>query len=208
MIRKTIADVCKEYEGYSEVHAILLWNFIKMKIREASLNYAAARKQLLENRENQLEEEVLALENKLDKRNVSDKVKENIRTELRIKKQLIEEIIAYKTQEAILRSKLKWFKEKRTQNILLLIEEIIAYKTQEAILRSKLKWSNEGEKNTKYFHNLEKRRVNSKTIRYLQSANGKKFSTDVEILDEAKNYYEHLYKTTSVDINDYHNFFP
>ena len=63
--------------------------------------------------------------------------------------------------------------------------------------------------NTRYFHNLEKRHFNSKTIRYLQSANGKKFSTDVEILDEAKNYYEHLYTTTSVDVSDYDNlFFP
>ena len=69
-----------------------------MKIREASLNYAAARKWRLENRENWLEEEVLALENKLNERNVSDKVKENIRTELRIKKQQIEDIITYKTQ--------------------------------------------------------------------------------------------------------------
>ena len=82
-----------------------------MKIREASLNYAAARKWRLENRENWLEEEVLALENKLNKRNVSDKVKENIRTELRIKKQQIEEIITYKTQRAILRSNVKWYKE-------------------------------------------------------------------------------------------------
>ena len=78
-----------------------------MKIREASLNYAAARIWRLENRENWLEEEVLALENKLNKRNVSDKVKENIRTELRIKKQQIEEIITYKTQRAILRSNVK-----------------------------------------------------------------------------------------------------
>ena len=69
-----------------------------MKIREASLNYTTARKWRLENRENWLEEEVLALENKLNKRNVSDKVKENIRTELRRKKQQIEEIITYKTQ--------------------------------------------------------------------------------------------------------------
>ena len=102
-------------------------------------------------------------------------MKENIRTELRIKKQQIEEIIAYKTQGAILRSKVKGY--------------------------------NEGEKNTKYFHNLEKRHFNSKTIRYLQSANGKKFSTDEEILDEAKNYYEHLYTTTSVDVSDYNNLF-
>ena len=59
-----------------------------MKIRGASLNYAAARKRRLKNRENLLEEEVLALENKLDERNVN-KVKENIRTELRTKKQQI-----------------------------------------------------------------------------------------------------------------------
>ena len=79
--------------------------------------------------EPRLEEEVLALENELDKRNVSDKVKENIQTELRIKKQQIEEIIAYETQVAILRSKVKWY--------------------------------NEGEKNTKHFHKLEKRHFNS-----------------------------------------------
>ena len=97
MIRKTITDLCKEYEGKSEVDEILLLDIIKMKIREASLNYAAARKRWLENKENWLEEEVLALKNKLDERNVSDKVKENIRTELRIKKQQIEEIITYKT---------------------------------------------------------------------------------------------------------------
>ena len=100
--------------------------------RRLYLNYTAGRKRRLENRENRLEE-VLALENKLQERNVSDKVTENIRTELRIKKQQI--------------------------------EEIIAYKTQGAILRSKVKWHNEGERNTKYFHNLEKRHFNSKTIR-------------------------------------------
>ena len=134
-----------------------------------------SRKRRLENRENRLEEKFLALENKLVERNVSNKVRENIRTELRIKKQQLEEIIAYKTQGAILRSKVKWY--------------------------------NEGEKNTKYFHNLEKRHFNSKTIRYLQSAIGKKLLTDVEILDEAKNYYEHLYMTATVDVNDHDSIF-
>ena len=149
--------MCKEYEGQSEVDKILLWDVIKKKIREASLCYAAVRKRHLENSENRLEKEFLVLErNKLDERNVSNKERENIRTELRIKK--------------------------------LQLEEIITYKTQGAILRSKAKWYNEGEKNTKYFHNLEKRHFNSKTIKYLQSANGKKLSTDVEILEAAKNY--------------------
>ena len=90
--------MCKEYEGPSEVDEILLLDVIKIKIKEASLNYAAARKQRLENRQNWLEEEVLALENRLDERNLSDKVNENIQTELRIKKQQTEEIITYKTQ--------------------------------------------------------------------------------------------------------------
>ena len=34
-----------------------------------------------------------------------------IQTELRIKKSQVEEIIAYKTQGAILRSKVKWYNE-------------------------------------------------------------------------------------------------
>ena len=37
------------------------------------------------------------------------------------------------------------------------LEKIIEYKTKGAILRSKCRWHNEGEKNTKYFLNLEKR---------------------------------------------------
>ena len=41
-------------------------------------------------------------------------------------------------------------------------EEISKYKTRGAILRSKSRWHNEGEKNTKYFLNLEKRHFNKK----------------------------------------------
>ena len=44
--------------------------------------------------------------------------------------------------------------------------------------------------------------TSSNTIRSLQSANGKKMSTNVKILDEAKNYYEHLYTSASVDVKD------
>ena len=41
-------------------------------------------------------------------------------------------------------------------------EEISKYKTQRAMLRSKSRWHNEGEKNTKYFLNLEKRHFSKK----------------------------------------------
>ena len=79
------------------------------------------------------------------------------------------------------------------------------------MIRSKVKWCNEGERNTKYFHILEKRHFNSKTIRNLVTDDGTRISTDVEILQEAKNCYESLY--TSITNNELCNeyddiFFP
>ena len=71
------------------------------------------------------------------------------------------------------------------------MEEIIRYKTAGAILRSKIKWYNEGERNTKYFHSLEKRHFNCKTIRNLKTENNIRISNwDAEILQEAKTFYE------------------
>ena len=108
-----------------------------------------------------LEKEVLALEIKLEENNPSEPHKEILHAELRIKKQQLEEIIGYKTQGAIIRSKVEWY--------------------------------NEGERNTKYFHSLEKRHYSSKNIRNLVTVDGTRISTDVEILQEAKKFYESLY---------------
>ena len=40
------------------------------------------------------------------------------------------------------------------------LEKIAQYQTCGAILRSKARWYNEGEKNTKYFLNMQKRHLN------------------------------------------------
>ena len=40
------------------------------------------------------------------------------------------------------------------------LEKIAQYQTRGAILRSKARWYNEGEKNTKYFLNMQKRHLN------------------------------------------------
>ena len=168
LIRKTITNVSKEYEGQNEVDEILLWDVIKMQIRATSIQYAKEKKSRLKQKEYFLEKEVLALERKLEENNSSEPHKEILLTELRIKKQQLEEIIGYRTQGAIIRSKVKWY--------------------------------NEGERNTKYFHSLEKRHFNSKTIRNLVTDDGTRIFTDVEILQEAKNYYESLY-TSIIDKN-------
>ena len=168
LIRKTITNVSKEYEGQNEVDEILLWDVIEMQIRATSIQYAKEKKSRLKQKEYFLEKEVLALERKLEENNPSEPHKEILLTELRIKKQQLKEIIGYKTQGAIIRSKVKWY--------------------------------NEGERNTKYFHSLEKRHFNSKTIRNLVTDDGTRIFTDVEILQEAKNYYESLY-TSIIDKN-------
>ena len=80
------------------------------------------------------------------------------------------------------------------------MEEIIRYKTAGAILRSKIKWYNEGERNTNYFHSLEKGHFNCKTIRNLKTENNIRISKDAEILQEAKTFYESLY-SSKIDLS-------
>ena len=70
-----------------------------------------------------------------------------------------------------------------------------------AILRSKARWYNEGEKNTKYFLNMQKRHFNKKTIKQLQSNKKGVINTDDKILQEAKSFYQNLYSTLSDQAN-------
>ena len=56
-------------------------------------------------------------------------------------------------------------------------EKIQQYKTKKSILRSKARWYNEGEKNSKYFCQLEKRHFQNKSINQLQKPDGSKLTT-------------------------------
>ena len=62
------------------------------------------------------------------------------------------------------------------------LEAMIKYRTKGAILRSKSQWYNEGEKNTKYFLNLEKRHCKQGTITQLKVNDNDLICTDKEIL--------------------------
>ena len=74
-------------------------------------------------------------------------------------------------------------------------EKLIKKKPNGIILRSKAKWSEEGEKNTKYFLNLEKRNYNQKTIKKLIRTNGDEITDQKEIIEEQHRYYEDLYSS-------------
>ena len=66
-------------------------------------------------------------------------------------------------------------------------------------LRSKAKWIVEGEKNTKYFLNLEKRNYNSKCIKKLINSQGEELTDLKSIINEQSEYYQKLYSTHLID---------
>ena len=82
------------------------------------------------------------------------------------------------------------------------LESIIEYKTKGAIIRSKARWYNEGEKNSKYFLNLENRHCKRKTIVQIKGNNGSYLTNDSDILEECNSFYGSLYTSrTSATVN-------
>ena len=63
------------------------------------------------------------------------------------------------------------------------------------ILRSKIKWSIDGERNSKYFCNLEKRHFTDKSFSTLERSDGQITNDPKLIKEEVLNFYENLYKS-------------
>ena len=80
-------------------------------------------------------------------------------------------------------------------------------KTNGILLRSKAVWIESGEKNTKYFLNLEKRNYNTKNIKSLITSENTEISKLSEIIQEKKKFYENLYdsKLLKNQTNDFLN---
>ena len=80
------------------------------------------------------------------------------------------------------------------------LENIIEYKTKGAIIRSKARWYNVGEKNNKYFLNLENHHCKKKTIMHIKAKDGASLTNDSDILRECNSFYSDLYATKSTKI--------
>ena len=63
------------------------------------------------------------------------------------------------------------------------------------ILRSKIQWSIDGERNSKYFCNLEKRHFTDKSFSTLERSDGQITNNPNIIKEEVLNFYENLYKS-------------
>ena len=127
-IKSTIAETVDQYKNDETVDEVLLWEMIKLQIRDTSIKYSKAKTKKMKSKEADIESEIAALEKQFESSTNNDK--EALAEQLRVKK--IE------------------------------LENIIEYKTKGAIIRFKARWYNEGEKNNKYFFNLEKRHCKKK----------------------------------------------
>ena len=74
-------------------------------------------------------------------------------------------------------------------------EKFQTEKLNGSIIRSKAFWAEDGEKNTKYFLNLEKRNYNIRHIKKLICEGNTEITDPNAILQKQKDYYENLYKS-------------
>lgn len=110
-IKSTIAQVQKEYENDDNVDDSLLWEMIKLKVRESSIRYAKRKKTLMKNQEAKLENEITQLTKVLKSENTSSHEKSKAIESLDNKKRQFEIINEYTTKGTIIRSRAGWYNE-------------------------------------------------------------------------------------------------
>lgn len=169
-IQNTIQDTKSEYANNPSVSPPLLWEIMKLKIREASLLYAKQREKEGADQADELEKTINTLQRTLEDKNIEGQLRE----------QLLD----------VLKSKIEQY------------EMIIEYRAKDAILRSQSRGYNEGEKNTRYFLNLEKRHYKRGTISQLRINNDNFITKGSEILIECLFYFKNLYTTKLTDEQD------
>ena len=81
------------------------------------------------------------------------------------------------------------------------LKEIEEKEYEGARLRSKAKYTVEGEKCTKFFFDLEKKRGKAETIKEIRGKNGGVVEGNEKILEEIKNFYEDLFSARGVEEN-------
>ena len=83
------------------------------------------------------------------------------------------------------------------ENLKIEYEKEYEYISRGAITRSHASWYEKGEKNNKYFLNLERNNKRKSTIRKVESADGNVTTNPKKIMDELYSFYSDLYSETN-----------
>ena len=115
-VKLIINETTQQYKDDNEVDDSLLWEMIKLKIRELPIKYGSYKKTQQKTKQMLLENEIALLEKESEKPN--DPKKEEVLSRLINVKKELEEIIEYRTKGSIVRSKVKWYNDgEKIQNI-------------------------------------------------------------------------------------------
>ncbi|XP_015767919.1 PREDICTED: orexin receptor type 1-like [Acropora digitifera] len=110
-----IRDVIKRtHEGYQDddtVNKGLLWEMMKLKIREQSIKYATAKKVKMSKHERELEKEIIFLQNFIESNEINPNEKTEISGTLEARKRELEKIIEYRIKGSIVRARCRWYSE-------------------------------------------------------------------------------------------------
>jgi len=68
-------------------------------------------------------------------------------------------------------------------------------------VRSRARWYEHGERNSKYFYNLEKRNQKKKHITSLVNNGGDKITNPMDILEEEERFFKEIYTSRIMDPN-------
>ena len=114
-IKRTIQETQDDYKDDDSVNPSLLWEVIKMKVREKSPRYSAKRNNQRKHRETEIEQTIARSEEQIDK--TTDTQSSHLEEQLYEQKNKLEKMIEFHTKGAILRSKARWYNEgEKTQN--------------------------------------------------------------------------------------------
>ena len=105
-VKETISSTMTEYKKDENVDSSLLWEVIKMKIRESTISFSKYRKKTDALKRKSLEDRIKLLKQQYDHNPSSD-----LQEKLQEEKKLLENYIAYQTKGAITRSKARWYNE-------------------------------------------------------------------------------------------------
>ena len=81
------------------------------------------------------------------------------------------------------------------------LSKIASVKTHGTIIRSRARWYEHGEKNSKYFYNLEKTNQRKKHITSLKINDYAKLTDPKEILEEEERFFKQLYTSKNTNPN-------
>ena len=111
-IRSIVTQTKDEYAQDNTVTPGLLWEMIKMKTREASINYGKTKRRNFMQKQDEIEKSIKNLEKQVSNRHANDS--QHLWTELENKRRELETVNEYQTKGAVLRSNLNGTIKART----------------------------------------------------------------------------------------------